>query len=115
MDVFWNDQKFLEEFRMRYFFLSFVILGLILVSYSIISYQPSFFVPFNWMALVLVVLGGLLSILLFKYPRLSQYLLFATGLLIMLNAYFYFKECSNLKGFEVIGGFLISSFSLFLR
>ncbi len=100
---------------MKYISISFIILGLFLVFYSLISYRPSFFFPFNWIGLALLILSISFLVLRFKSPKLSQYALFILGLLVMINTYFYFKQCSNLKGFEVIGGFLISVFSLFLK
>ncbi len=37
------------------------------------------------------------------------------GILAMLNTYFYFKQCSYIKGLEVFGGFFISLAPLFVK
>jgi hypothetical protein len=101
--------------KTRYILMSLVLFGLILVSLSLLFYQPSPFFSFNWIGLTLLISGTFFFALLFKYPKFSQYALFIIGILAMLNAYFYFKQCSNLKGLEVSGGFLVSVFSLFLK
>ncbi len=50
-----------------------------------------------------------------KYQKIFSYLLFVLGILAMLNTYFYFKQCSYIKGLEVFGGFFISLAPLFVK
>jgi len=88
------------------------------ISFGLLSllYQPhSIFIPFNWSDLAIFIMATIFLIASLKYQKIFSYFLFVIGILAMLNTYFYFKQCSYIKGLELFGGFFISLAPLFVK
>ncbi len=100
---------------MKIFYIVVISIGIFLGFLSLF-YQPhSIFIPFNWWGLAIFITAIFFLIASLKYQKIFSYFLFVLGILAMLNTYFYFKQCSYIKGFEVFGGFFISLAPLFVK
>jgi|GEM_PF-1892703 membrane-bound ClpP family serine protease len=93
---------------LKFFYYPTVAFGIVIGFLSLFLLKRSPFVPFNWNGLIIFTLATVVFILSFKFKKFLLYVLFALGLLAMLNTYLYFKECSQIKGIELFGGFFIS-------
>lgn len=97
----------------RIFYFLTVAFGIFLGFFSLFSLPDSPFVQFNWYGLFIFVAASAAFVLSFRFKKFLPYIFFALGILAMLNTYFYFKECSQIKGIELFGGFFISIAPIF--
>lgn len=95
-----------------FYFLT-VAVGIFLGFYALMSLPNSPFVQFNWYGLFIFAGASIAFILSFRFKKFLPYVFFVLGILAMLNTYFYFKECSQIKGIELFGGFFISIAPIF--
>lgn len=99
--------------RILYIFTS--VFGMVLGFASLILLPRSPFVPFNWYGLLIFTIATIAFALSFKFRKIGPYVLFLIGILAMLNTYFYFRECSQIKGIELFGGFFLSLAPIFWK
>jgi hypothetical protein len=99
---------------MKIFYVSSVLGGILLGFVSLLLLPRSPFIPFNWYGLLIFVIASFVFVLSLKFKKILPYILFALGILAMLNTYLYFRECSQIKGMELFGGFFISLAPLFV-
>jgi len=98
---------------MKILYVLFILGGILLGFVSLLLLPRSPFVPFNWHGLLIFSAALLVFVLSLKFKGFLLYLLFALGILAMINTYLYFRECSQIKGMELFGGFFISLAPLF--
>ncbi len=96
-------------------YISVVVMGIILGFFSISQAPVSQFTQFNWGGLIIFTGALIVFVPSIKYQKYLPYVLFVLGILAMINTYFYFKECSTLKGLELFGGFFISLAPIFAK
>ena len=96
-------------------YIAVVLIGIFFGFYAIFSTPISPFTQFNWVGLIIFTGALIVFVPSVKYQKYLPYVLFAIGISAMLNTYFYFKQCSALKGLELFGGFFISLAPIFAK
>ncbi|BBJ28074.1 hypothetical protein [Athalassotoga saccharophila] len=98
---------------MRIIYSIVILLGITLGFISLLMIPKSPFVPFNWYGLVIFISAGIFFVFSLKFQKIGPYILFFIGIFAMINTYFYFRQCSQIKGMELFGGFFISLAPIF--
>lgn len=100
---------------MKIVYATVVTFGIVLGILSLVYLPRSPFVPFNWAGLWIFAVSAVVFVFSLKYQKILPFVLFVLGLLAMLNTYLYFKQCSDIKGIELFGGFFISLAPIFIK